>query len=95
MDWIGDQVVSGAHPELKSYAGVVGVDHYFTNQGVPCINGVPHEFKNQDDLSQRWKGNFSGIRFMTYRILDAVPYDMAVQNKIVESPDYFLRCEMA
>ena len=70
---------------------MVGVDHYFTNQGVPCINGEPHEFQNQRDLSAAMKANFSGIRFMTYRILDAVPYDMVVQNKIVESPEFFVR----
>ena len=88
---MAEQVKSGAAPELANYAGVIGVDHYYTHQGVPCINGEPHEFDNQAELSKQYKGNFSGVRFMTYRILDAVPYDMVVKNAMDEHPEYFVR----
>ena len=96
VEWMIDQISNGTAPapalaQLANYAGVVGVDHYYTNQGVPCVNGKPHEFDNQVQLAARFKGHFPGVRFMTYRILDAVPYDMVVRNKMVESPEYFVR----
>lgn len=31
------------HKDLGVFGGVVGVDHYWTQQGMPCING--REFK--------------------------------------------------
>ncbi len=91
VDWFAEQVMSGRHQELANYAGVVGVDHYWTNQGVPCIDGKPHEFDNQRQLAATWKANFTGLRFLTYRILDAVPYDMVVQDQIEQHPEYFVR----
>jgi hypothetical protein len=45
---------------LSAYAGVVGVDHYWTGQGVPCVNGDPHEFGAQDSLATEWKTHFPG-----------------------------------
>lgn len=33
---------------LGTYGGVVGVDHYWTHQGMPCLNGEPQEFNKQD-----------------------------------------------
>jgi hypothetical protein len=77
---------------LSAYAGVVGVDHYWTGQGVPCVNGEPHEFSAQDALATKWKTQFpGGMRFLSYRILSAVPYDKVIRDKIVSQPDYFVR----
>ena len=58
---------------------------------MPCVDGKPREFAAQDELSIYWKSIFPTLRFMTYRILAAVPYDMSIQNKIVSDPDYFVR----
>ena len=30
-----------------TFAGVVGVDHYYTSQGMPCVDGEPQEFELQ------------------------------------------------
>lgn len=76
MPWFMNNSQTGA---IKNYAGVVGVDHYWTGQGVPCdSNGDPNEFDMQDSLSQEWKRVFPGMRFLSYRILSAVPYDKVV-----------------
>ena len=77
---------------LGAYAGVVGVDHYWTGQGVPCgSDGLPHEFDKQDELAIAWKAVFPGMRFLSYRILSAVPYDTVVALKLQTSPDFFVR----
>lgn len=76
---------------LQGFAGVVGVDHYYTKQGMPCVDGKPREFEMQQELAQQWKGIFPEMRFMTYRILSAVPYTMVVQDKIESDPDFFVR----
>jgi len=76
---------------LHAFGGVVGVDHYWTKQGMPCVGGKPQEFAMQKALSDEWHSEFPTMRFMTYRILSAVPYDMAVQNKIISDPDFFVR----
>jgi hypothetical protein len=36
---------------LGAWAGLVGVDHYWTRQGMPCIDGIPQEFAHQDAFS--------------------------------------------
>lgn len=33
----------------------------------------------QQALSAYWKGLYPTLRFLTYRILSAVPYDMVIQ----------------
>jgi hypothetical protein len=76
---------------LLPYAGVVGVDHYWTHQGMPCIDGKPQEFALQDALAQRWKAKFPEVRVLQYRILSAVPVDMVVQNKINSDHDSVVR----
>ena len=68
------------------YAGVVGVDHYWTHQGMPCVDGKPQEFAAQDALASKWKAKFPGLRFLSYRILSAVNYDDIVQEKIQSDP---------
>jgi hypothetical protein len=40
---------------LGEYGGVVGVDHYWTHQGMPCVGGKPQEFVHQDSLTLKWK----------------------------------------
>ncbi len=60
---------------------------------MPCVDGEPHEFDMQANLSKTYKATFPGLRFLTYRILDAVPYDMVVRNKMLTDPDYFIRWE--
>ena len=65
------------------YAGLVGVDHYWTGQGVPCRGGKPREFDAQDELAADWKRRAApGLRFLSYRILSAVPYDAVVQVRV-------------
>ena len=80
-----------AHPELGSFAGVVGVDHYWTHQGMPCIDGVPQEFEAQDAFAVALKRTFPGSRMLQYRITDAVPYTKVVHDAMVEHPDWFVR----
>ena len=75
----------------RPFGGVTGVDHYYTHQGMPCVDGKPREFALQDALAARWKAPFPTMRFLAYRILSAVPYDMVVQDKIVSDPDFFVR----
>ena len=58
---------------------------------MPCVDGKPQEFAMQDALATRWKGAFPTMRFLSYRILSAVPYDMTVQDKILSDPDFFVR----
>ena len=45
----------------------------------------------QDALATRWKARFPTMRYLAYRIMSAVPYDMVVQDKIRSDPDYFVR----
>eukprot|EP00041_Stephanoeca_diplocostata_P042145 m.10382 g.10382 ORF g.10382 m.10382 type:complete len:415 (+) comp7374_c0_seq1:99-1343(+) len=73
------------------FAGVVGVDHYFTLQGMPCVDGKPQEFAHQDALTQKWKSVFPEMRFLQYRILSAVTYDMVIQNKVLTDHDAVVR----
>jgi hypothetical protein len=65
---------------VLSFPGVVGVDHYWTGQGVPCgSDGLPHEFAMQDHLATTWKAAFpGGLRVLSYRITSAVPYDAVI-----------------
>ena len=79
VDWL---VNNSASLGLGTFAGVVGVDHYWTKQGTPCVGGEPHEFAHQASLSRSWKASFPELKFMTYRILAAVPYDMVIKNKM-------------
>ena len=79
MDWLYNNTeVLG----LGEYGGVVGVDHYWTHQGMPCVNGKPQEFVHQDALAQKWKAKFPTMKMLQYRILSAVNYDMVIQEKI-------------
>lgn len=88
VDWLYNNT---APLGLNTYAGVVGVDHYWTHQGMPCVDGNPTEFAQQDALAQKWKSKFPDVRMLQYRILSAVPYDMVVQNKILHDKDSVIR----
>ena len=91
MDWL---INNTQRLNLSAYAGVVGVDHYWTGQGVPCgADGLPHEFEAQDALATKWKTQFPGMRYLSYRITSAVPYDAVIHEKIVSDPDFFVRWE--
>ena len=88
MDWLYNNTeVLG----LGEYGGVVGVDHYWTHQGMPCVNGKPQEFVHQDALAQKWKAKFPTMKMLQYRILSAVNYDMVIQEKITSDPDSVIR----
>ena len=76
---------------LGNFSGVVGVDHYWTKQGMPCVDGEPTEFANQDAFATKWKTTFPGTRVLEYRITDAVFYDPLVYNKMQTDPDFFVR----
>eukprot|EP01045_Picozoa_sp_COSAG04_P022747 COSAG04_NODE_2615_length_3851_cov_1.872601_4_plen_371_part_00 len=80
---------------LNKYAGVVGVDHYWTHQGMPCVGGKPQEFVKQDALTLKWKALFPDMKMLQYRILSAVNYDMVVQDKITSDPDAVVRWKHA
>jgi hypothetical protein len=45
----------------------------------------------QDSLAIEWKSHFPGMRFLSYRIMSAVPYDKVISDKIVSDPDFFVR----
>ena len=91
VDWLIAH--KATHPALKlgAYAGVVGVDHYWTKQGMPCVDGEPTEFANQDAFAIKWKTTFPGTRVLEYRITDAVFYDPLVYDKMQTDPDFFVR----
>ena len=88
MDWF---IENTKKLSLNEFGGMVGVDHYWTKQGMPCVDGKPQEFQMQNNLSEYWKSSFPTMRFMSYRILSAVPYDMIVRDKMLSNPEYFIR----
>lgn len=73
------------------WAGVVGVDHYWTHQGMPCKGGEPDEFAAQDAYAAATKARFPGARVLEYRITDAVPYAPIVHQKMLSDPSFFVR----
>jgi hypothetical protein len=81
------------HTELgtKNFGAIVGVDHYYTHQGMPCVNGLPREFEMQDEFARQTKTTFPRTRVLEYRITDAVPYAPIVHDLMVSKPEYFVR----
>lgn len=79
------------HRNLGVFAGVVGVDHYWTKQGMPCVDGVPQEFAAQAAFARATKASFPGTRILSYRITDAVPYDKVVHDLMVEAPGWMVQ----
>ena len=79
------------HKDVGVFGGVVGVDHYWTKQGMPCINGRPQEFEHQDAFAISTKAEFPGTRILEYRITDAVPYAGIVHDLMVSNPEYFIQ----
>ena len=51
---------------IGRFSGVVGFDHLFTHQGLPCIDGVPREFDAQDAVAVATKRTFPGSRVLQY-----------------------------
>ena len=48
----------------------------------------------QDALATKWKQEFpGGLRFLSYRITSAVPYDAVIHSKMLSNPEFFLRWE--
>ena len=88
VDWLFNNTKPLGLPE---YGGVVGVDHYWTHQGMPCVDGKPQEFVKQDALAIKWKSQFPTMRMLQYRILSAVNYDMVIQDKITTDPTSVIR----
>lgn len=76
---------------LGTFGGVVAVDHYWTHQGMPCINGIPQEFAHQDAFADATKSTFPGTRVLQYRIGTAVPYAEVVHTAMVDHPEWFVR----
>jgi hypothetical protein len=76
---------------LGVFAGLVGVDHDWTSDGQPCIDGVPQEFVYQDAFATATKKTFPDSRVLEYRILDAVPYAAIVHDLQIAHPEYFVR----
>merc|ERR1719272_2891840 len=58
---------------------------------MPCVDGEPTEFANQDAFATKWKATFPKVRILEYRITDAVFYDPLVYNKMVDDPDAFVK----
>jgi hypothetical protein len=77
--------------QYGNFSGVLGIDHVFTGQGMPCIDGVPHEFEAQDAYTLQVKKVFPSARVLQYRITDAVPYASIVHDLMVSNPEYFVR----
>ena len=80
-----------ANKNLGVFDGIVAFDHYWTNQGMPCINGIPQEFAAQDAITLSTKADFPGARVIQYRIGTAVPYAEVVHTAMVEHPEWFVR----
>lgn len=85
LDWLANNT------QLGRWAGVAGIDHYWTKQGMPCIDGIPQEFAMQDAFTNATKATFPGSRIMQYRITDAVPYAAVVHDAMVAHPEWFVR----
>jgi hypothetical protein len=68
---LGWMVKGGVPP--GAFGGIVGFDHYFTSQGMPCKDGRPHEFELQDAAALWAKAAFPRARVLQYRITSAVP----------------------
>jgi hypothetical protein len=85
LEWLANNT------QLGRWAGVVGVDHYWTQQGMPCVDGVPQEFAAQDAFANATKTTFPGARVLQYRITDAVPYAEIVHDAMVQHPEWFVR----
>ena len=85
IEWLANNTHIGV------YSGVLGVDHYWTNQGMPCTNGIPHEFANQNAYTVQQKKRFPRIKVLQYRIPTAVPYEKVVHDLMVNDPDAFVR----
>ncbi len=83
--------------KLGIFAGLVGVDHYFTHQGMDnCTGGVgePMEWTSQDLFAIATKKVFPDARILLYRITGAVPYAMPVRDLFINNPDYLVRVRM-
>ena len=80
-----------ANENLGVFDGVVAFDHYWTKQGMPCINGIPQEFAAQNAITLSTKADFPGARVLQYRIGTAVPYAEIVHTAMVEHPEWFVR----
>lgn len=72
------------------YGGVIGVDHYYTHQGMPCIDGIPQEFEMQNNFTIQTKQVFPDVRILQYRITSAVPYAKVVHDAMLSNPEYFV-----
>jgi hypothetical protein len=51
-----------SHTSLGVWRGLAGVDHYYTGQGMPCVNGQPQEFAAQDRFAVAVKAWSPAIR---------------------------------
>ena len=86
MEWMIDGGVGAG-----TFGGIVGFDHYYTNQGMPCVDGRPQEFERQDAAAIWVKSRFPRARVLQYRITSAVPVAHEVRDQMLATPDYFLR----
>lgn len=84
LDWLANNT------DLGVWGGVVGFDHYFTHQGMPCINGRPQELEHQDAITVATKATFPRAKVLQYRITSAVPYAGIVHDTMLTNPDYFV-----
>ena len=73
------------------WGGLVGVDHYWTNQGLPCVNGLPSEYAQQDAFAAATKAQFPAAKVLQYRIVTAEMYDPIVHDLMLAHPEYFVR----
>jgi hypothetical protein len=87
LQWLADNAASFPN----KWQGVVGNDHYFTQQGMPCVDGIPQEFQAQDALARSIKSTFPGARVLEYRITSGVPYAGVVHEAMLDHPEYFVR----
>lgn len=72
------------HPLFSNVGAYMYVPVVHSSPG-PTV--LPREFAHQKALSAHWKGRFPSMKFLTYRILSAVPYDMTIQNQIISHPE--------
>ena len=85
IGWLANNTQHG------EFGGIVGYDHYYTHQGMPCdADGMPQEFEFQDAQAVWQKQALPKSRVLQYRINDAVSYAKVVREKQLSDPSYFV-----
>ena len=83
--------VSNSSTNTSRWGGLVGVDHYWTMQGLPCVDGKPSEYAQQDEFAKATKARFPAAKVLQYRIVTAQMNDPLAHNLTLSHPQFFVR----